>query len=152
MSTAETVDLAYAGRRITTRDTLAFCWVDDEGGERLYKKQLIGYAGIGTRWRFKVADDGSSVILNGAESLGRDGVPEDRRIAWEALDASNARHHASIALAKNEKAQNLIAERLLPIRVAMEKQIGVRRSAFSDAVTQELWRPLTQAERAEAGL
>lgn len=152
MTDDETIVLTYIGRRLTTKDTLAFCWLTDEGEERLYVKQLLGYAGIGTRWRFKVADNGSSIVLGGAENLGRDGIPDDRRIGWEALDASNARHHAQITLAKNEKTKSLLADAMLPIRVAMEKQVGVRRTAFADAVHVELHRPLTKAERTEAGL
>lgn len=143
----KTIDLTYAGRRLSTKDTLIYAWIDGEGEERLYKRTLATYAGIGTTFRFKIADNGESIVLGG-ERVGR--IEDDsQRLAWEAADTDAALEHAKITQRKREKDNTLLREHMLPIRVAMDKNTGVRRSAFAAAVLHELHRPLTKAEREE---
>jgi hypothetical protein len=148
----ETVTMTYCGRRLTTKDTLIYEWIaDGETETRWYKKQLVSYAGIGTRWTF-VCGEGTTVKLNPRpQSDGK--VPDDSlRMSWEALDRDAGYQYEEVRVAKSEKDKSLIADAVRPLRVAMARHNTGRRYAFNTAVMAELMRPLTKAEREDAGL
>jgi hypothetical protein len=72
---------------------------------------------------------------------------------WEASDREARIRYENVQIRKREKDVSLIRDALLPIRVAMaSKPHQATRSAVVAAVTEELWRPLTQAEKKAAGL
>jgi hypothetical protein len=149
--------LAYAGVRLASGDKLAHAWapVEDHADLRLYKKPLVRYAGIGAVYEFTGDDEGR--IFTGGEKAPRrlpDAfVDDDTRLMWEAVDSDHRIEHETIQISKREKDVSLLAEALLPIRVAMARRPGrASRSAITNAVAAELMRPLTKAERAAAGV
>lgn len=149
----EKITMTYCGRRLSAKDTLMYEWLaDGETDTRWYTKQLVSYAGIGTRWTFKVADNGRSIITRPTPTSAGKIDDSGLRMSWEALDRDASVQHESVRLAKREKDTSLIAEALLPLRVAMLRHTTARRYAFNTAVMAELMRPLTKAERQDAGL
>lgn len=151
--TGKTITMTYCGRRLTAKDTLAYEWLPDgETDTRWYTKQLVTYAGIGTRWTFQVADNGSAIVTRPAPTSAGKIDDDSLRMSWEAIDRADSVQHESVRLAKRDKDVSLIAGALLPLRVAMVKHNTARRYAFNTAVMAELMRPLTQAEKKDAGL
>lgn len=148
-----TLLMTYLGRRLTAKDTLAYAWqVDGEDDDRWYTKQLVSYAGVGTRWAFVPGAKDGQVLLN-PRPQSRGKIDDDsKRMAWEAIDSADAYQYEEIRQAKREKDKSLIAEALLPLRIAMHRHTKHRRYAFNTAVMSELMRPLTKAEKDEAGL
>lgn len=149
--------MACAGERLTTSERLAQAWApeNDPADIRIYKGGLVKYAGIGAVYEFTLTDT-DSIIVSGENAPVRvtgTWVDDDLRMIWEAADRDARTTYESIQIRKREKDMSLIREALLPIRVAMERkprQAG--RSAMVNAVSEELWRPLTKAEKKEAGL
>lgn len=153
--------LAYAGVRLAARDTLAHAWapVDDHTDLRLYKKAVVPYGAIGAVYEF-TANESGQIYIGGEKAPTRvtddDGgvfVDDDIRLLWEAQAVDHRIEHESIQMSKRERDVSLLAEALLPIRVAMARRKGAAsRSAVANAVAAELFRPLTQAEKKAAGL
>ncbi len=153
-----TIKMAYAGQRLAANNQLAQAWVPvDSDEQRIYGKGgLVKYAAIGAIYEFTTADNGESILVGGKNAPVRtrdEWMDNDMRLIWESRDANARRAHEEVALRKREKDISLLREALLPIRVAMaRKPRQTLRSAMVNAVNEELWRPLTKAEREEAGL
>ena len=159
--TEQKVRMVYAGRRLTAKDTIGYCWLElgDDGepipNDGLWKKQLARNASVGAVFEFTRSPTGGVYTSGKATPVYVEHLPDHdaERIAWEAMDADHSQIHATLQVAKNAKDQSLIREALLPIRLAMERAPRqLRRSAIVSAVQQELWRPLTKDERKAAGL
>lgn len=152
----------YRGQRLSTTDTLVYSFqgVDEhdvprEDASFTFKKSPVRFPAIGTVYEITESDGGKTVYTGGEKAPVRLRriSDESQIIAWEAHEADSKRSHAEIQFAKREKDISLIREIVLPLRVAMARQstFGIR-TAMANAVLQELHRPLTKAERQEAGL
>lgn len=150
------VRLAYAGQRLSTNDTLVSLWVEildaGEGEERVYKKNLVRYPQIGRVYECHENERGVTVSGENAPKRTDVMVDDDTRFAWEAADTEQRVRHEQARTEKRDKDVTLIRQQILPLRLALARKRGISGFALSQAISAELWRPLTQAERAEAGL
>jgi len=139
------------GRRLDRDGKLFGLWRDADGDELGYDK-LIGQPGRRYTIDVKRTTERTTVVLTSLAWLDALPIDDPERIAAEALDREAARDRERSLLAASDKRQSAIVELAMPIRVAMARTKGVARAALVAAVIDEMWRPLTKAEREEAGL
>ncbi len=139
----------YAGRRLDRSGKLFHTWQDHDGQERLFGgRNLSRFAPIGGRYTVTVED--RSVFTGGSDAPTYEGMLDDEalRLEWSALDDAAAMADATLKQQKRDKDQDLIREALVPLRRIVERRRGqFDKAAFINAVTAEMWRPLTKAEQ-----
>jgi hypothetical protein len=137
----------YAGRRFGSK--LYHAWQDHDGEERLFAgRNLSRFAPIGGRYTVKLKD--RSVFTSGEDAPVYEGMVDDDqvRLDWSALDKAAAMADATVKQEKRDKDQDLIRETLSPLRRIIDRRRGpLDKGAFINAVTAEMWRPLTKSER-----
>lgn len=158
MSEPIKIQAAYAGVRLTIKNTLGHKW-EPTGGDTsrdalLFTKQIVSHAAIGAIYEVTKADDGQWYIAgeHAPKRIVDEWAPDDARLAWEAAHTDARIEHEKIQIAKREKDTSMVRDVLLPLRVAMHRRPSISRYAMAQAVVAELHRPLTQAEKKEAGL
>lgn len=140
--------LVYAGQRLTSKETLsqAFAYED----RVLLFKSLVKYPHVGARYvaEATITDEGGFTVHG---DLKRDGEHDDAHQVegWKLEDAAARANHATIqADKKMAKEDDILRELCLPLRKVLAGHGSVSRYALILAISSELHRPLTQAEKA----
>ena len=137
------VTAVYIGRRITTKDKLAYFWdFTGDVNPRGYKKQLAP-AVIGESWEFTQNEKGDILINvdNCPVQLSHLSIPKDKVAEWEALSQSSCAHDAyrrmKLKLAKRRSQFDGLMQ---PLREMANTLSGNQeRAAFIQRVVAELW-------------
>lgn len=159
-TTDEQVEITCVGMRLTAVGKLAQGWlIGDDSDLRLWTKKLVATASPGAIYDATISREGEQIsVYTGGEkspTFARRLTPEDdpRVIAWEAEDKTAQSEHAQRSYEKRINEKDYLREYLLPLRIVMAQvPRHMSRYALSNALLAELQRPLTQAERKDAGL
>lgn len=136
-----TLTMAYAGRRLTNKDTLAWAWqVEGEDQVRLYGKPLVSGLVIGTEVEF-LSDELHRVIVDGHTILPQ--IDNDEKVAeWSVGEKIDIIRHGRILDNKRRAKLGVdpLDDAIVVLRDAYRQiprtmgSIG-KRSAFIDYVT-----------------
>lgn len=143
MSDIKIIRARFVGRRLSTKNRLAFFWKFDDGIRGYAKRQAP--AAIGEQWEFPVDEQGRLITRRDCKPKlceYEDNPPEEDVASWNAADV--AAYQEDIT----RKAHDRLARRetdfdkaLIPIRRILN---GARhhdeRAAIINRITAELWR------------
>lgn len=145
------VRMVYAGKRLSSKETLVSAWYREDDPDELLLFKKLDAGCIGGIYEIKVVvddDPGTSVV--GKPKWTSEQVDGDERAALTLRHRAAETDYAVIQSEKRAANDDELARAMAPLRRIIHRDSNSRRRwALAGAITAELLRPPTQAEREE---